>query len=167
MSLIVETGAGITGANAYVSIVNCTAYHAERGNTAWTDVGDDDLYSAAIIRATMALDANHGDRWPGKRILAAQTLDWPRWGAWDRDGLPLTLVPLGVYNATCEAALVELVTPGALSKSFEQGLKTLGIGSISKSWDSSSSAGIMAYPSIRNPLSRIIKGGGQITIGGR
>jgi len=163
VALSVETGQGITGANSYVSLADALAYHADHGNAAWA-ASTDPLRTAALIRGTAALDSIYGDRWPGKRLLYTQSLDWPRAYAWDRDGYPLLLLPPQIVAATCEAALVELATPGALSLKFERGLKTLGVGAISKSWDGNSGAGIIAYPAIRQPLARIVRGGGNVSL---
>ena len=178
MALVVEDGTGVVGANSYVAVADATTYHADRGNAAWA-ASTSPLQSAALSRASAAIDGIYGGRWPGTRgrtdtsglswPLAGpqQGLDWPRAYAWDRDGYPLTGVPTEVKNATCEAALVELDSPGALSKKGEAGLKSLTVGPISKTYAGASAAGAMAYPAIRQALARIIKGGGNIAIGGR
>lgn len=120
MALI--TTAGAADANSYASLVAAAAYHTARGNTAWT--GADALKEAALIRATQWLDGRYGDLWPGIRWkLRLQALDWPRVEAYDRDGTVLAYdaVPVEVVNATCEAALRELVTPGVLSPDVTPG----------------------------------------------
>ena len=35
MSLIVEDGTGLAGAESYVSVTDADTYHDKRGNTAW------------------------------------------------------------------------------------------------------------------------------------
>jgi len=120
MALI--TTPGDLTANSYASLAEAAAYHAARGNTTWT--GADALKEAALIRATQWLDGRYGDQWPGvRRYLRAQALDWPRADAYDRDGtyVDLETIPPEVVQATCEAALRELVAPGSLSPDVTPG----------------------------------------------
>lgn len=166
MSLVLETGAGVAGANSYVSLTDALSYHADHGNATWA-ASSDPLRTAALIRGASAIDGMYGGRWPGFRASISQGLDWPRSGAWDRDGYPLLSVPADIVRAACEAALVELDTPGALSQKATAGLKSQTVGPITQVWTGSSGAGGTAYPTVRQALSRIIKGGGNIDIGGR
>lgn len=120
MALI--TTPGDLTANSYASLVEASAYHSARGNATWT--GSDTLKEAALIRATQWIDGRYGDLWPGIRWkLRGQALDWPRVEASDRDGtvLDYDTIPVEVLNATCEAALRELVTPGSLSPDVTPG----------------------------------------------
>lgn len=120
MALITTPGA--LDANSYASLAQAAAYHAARGNGTWT--GSDAVKEAALIRATQWIDGRYGDQWPGvRRYLRAQALDWPRADAYDRDGtyVDLETIPPEVVQATCEAALRELVTPGSLSPDVTPG----------------------------------------------
>lgn len=120
MALITTPGAA--DANSYASLVEAAAYHSARGNSTWT--GTDALKEAALIRATQWIDGRYGDQWPGtRRHLREQALDWPRVDAYDRDGtyVDVDTIPPEVLNATCEAALRELVTPGSLSPDVTPG----------------------------------------------
>jgi hypothetical protein len=120
--MALTTTPGDAAANSYASLVTAAAYHTARGNTAWT--GTDAAKEAALIRATQWLDGRYGDRWPGVRWkLRLQALDWPRVDAFDRDGTDIDFdeVPVEVVNATCEAALRELTTPGILSPDITPG----------------------------------------------
>ena len=120
MPLIVTPGAA--DADSYVSLGDAAAFHTARGNATWT--GTDALKEAALRRATAWLDGRYRNRWPGIRLYArAQALDWPRTGAQDREGnyITATTIPAEVVNATCEAALRELVTPGSLSPDVTPG----------------------------------------------
>lgn len=114
--MALTTTAGSINADSYASLVQAAAYHTARGNSTWT--GTDALKEEALIRATQWLDGRYGPRWPGIRWkLRLQALDWPRVDAYDRDGSILDGddVPVEVINATCEAALRELITPNGLS----------------------------------------------------
>lgn len=120
MALI--TTAGDIAANSYASLVQAAAYHTARGNSTWTST--DALKEAALIRATQWIDGRYGNRWPGIRWqLRLQALDWPRYDAYDRDGTYIDSdeIPVEVVNATCEAALRELMTPGILSPDITPG----------------------------------------------
>lgn len=169
MALIVEDGTGLSTAQSYVSVADCTTYCAAKGNTSWAAAASDALREAALVRATAALDGLYASRWPGFRYTEDQALAWPRSYAYDVDGYCLdATVPQALKNATCEAAILELAESGVLSKKGEAGLRSLTIGPISKTWAGSSAPGATAYPAIRNALARIVKaGGGNIAIGGR
>lgn len=116
------TTPGELTANSYASVAVADAYHLLRGNSTWTEA--DALKEAALIRATQWIDGRYGNRWPGTRWkLRLQALDWPRIDAWDRDGglIDASTIPVEIINATAEAALRELVTPGSLSPDVTPG----------------------------------------------
>ncbi|PVZ19928.1 MULTISPECIES: DnaT-like ssDNA-binding protein [unclassified Pseudomonas] len=112
----------------YGTAAGADAYHAARGNAAWT--GDDSAKQAALLRASDYIDGRYRRRFPtgrweslfpGQKATGrAQVREWPRTGAADYEDnlLPEDLVPLEVEQATYEAALRELVSPGSLSPDF-------------------------------------------------
>lgn len=112
----------------YGTVGEADAYHAVRANTAWT--GDEVVKQAALIRASAYIDGKYQSqtscgRWESmftgsKSGGRAQTLQWPRKNAFDSDGeaIPDTEVPVEIRNATYEAALREIVTPGSLSPDY-------------------------------------------------
>ena len=110
MSLIVEDGSRVAGANTYASVATIDAYHSDRGNTTWT--GEDATKEAAILRAMTYID---GLCWRGIKATQSQTLEWPRGYMEDRNGYSINsdVVPTVVVQALCEAALRELVDAGA------------------------------------------------------
>lgn len=115
MPLTVETGEIVAGANSYVEIATCDAYHADRGN-AWS--GTTAQKTAAILKATAYLDGKYRARWRGERITYLQSLEWPRVATAPDfvgtftpgyfDGAP---IPVGIIHATCELALRALAGP--------------------------------------------------------
>jgi hypothetical protein len=161
MAFVVEDGTGLETANAYVSVADADTYFTDSGMTTWTGVAA--LKEAAIVRGTAAIDGMYNSRWPGTRSSSAQALGWPRDDAWDMDGYALNEVPTAVINATCEAALIELVTPGALSVSLGHGGEVLRekVGPVEVEYKASA-PGMTVYNSIRNALSRIVKIGGSM-----
>lgn len=114
MALTVENGTGLGDADAFVSRADCDAYHTAHGNSAWDGTNDDK--DAAIRRATVWVSQHFN--WKGQPVQGRnQALAWPRYWASDRYGWPVdtTSVPQEVIDATCEAALRELTTPGTLT----------------------------------------------------
>jgi hypothetical protein len=114
MTLTVETGAGLADADALVSLSDCDAYHAAQGHADWT--GADADKESAIRRATAYL--SRSITWTGVRTHGrAQALAWPRSGCADGEGngIASNEIPGEIVDACCELALIELVTPGALS----------------------------------------------------
>lgn len=77
VTLIVEDGTIVAGANSYVALAEATAYFDNRPDTDWTN-GTADTRSTALIKATDYLVQRFRNRWKGMRIDPAQTLDWPR-----------------------------------------------------------------------------------------
>jgi hypothetical protein len=82
MSLVVETGAGLSTAESYVSVADADAYHAARGNTAWADLDTLEEKEPALRRATDYMLQVYRSRWKGTRMQATQALDWPRSGVY-------------------------------------------------------------------------------------
>lgn len=75
----------------------------------------------ALVRASAYIDGRYGARFVGVRAGGyVQALAWPRTGAVTREGftVPADVVPTAVENATYEAALRELASPGSLSPDY-------------------------------------------------
>lgn len=69
MTLIIETGAGVRGANAYLNAAYVTAYLTERGReteNSW-DSSTDAVKEASIIAATDYLEKRYFDRFKGQQ----------------------------------------------------------------------------------------------------
>lgn len=94
--LIVETGAGVPGAESYLSTADADAYLSARGHAAWPDLAQD-AKEAALRRATDYMEAAYGPLWLFKRATEVQALSWPRVG-WAG-------VPAPVRHACAELAL--------------------------------------------------------------
>lgn len=102
----VETGAGLTNANSYVSLADADQYHDDFGApAAWTGATDA-AKQAALRVATQYLDATFGARWKGTKANETQALDWPRSNAVREDYvLDDTAVPLELEHAASVLAL--------------------------------------------------------------
>jgi hypothetical protein len=107
-------------ADNYGTLDAAAAYHTARGNAAWA-TSTDPLRSAALVRASVWIDGNYGLRFSGKKSGGrSQSRAWPRAGAVDAEcnEIPDDEIPVEVLNATFEAALRELATPGSLSPDY-------------------------------------------------
>lgn len=109
-------------ADFYGTVEGATAYHTARDNAAWSAAGvTDALRTASLVRASSWIDATYGNRFPGKKTEGrAQDLAWPRTGATDAEGEEIAddEIPREIEQATFEAALRELATPGSLSPDY-------------------------------------------------
>jgi hypothetical protein len=106
MAFLVETGAVVAGANAYLSVAQYRAHHTDRGKAALSsDVGQSDvLVQAAIVKATDYIDKRFGRRLRGTRKQSTQDLEYPRIDAWDDDEDRLPEMPGSLLKATAEYA---------------------------------------------------------------
>jgi hypothetical protein len=151
MALIVEDGTGLANADSYVSVAAFKAYADAHGSdySAFTDL----QIEQAARRASQFIDTYRG-RFPGYRVhRRAQGLEWPRYGAYVElaesgtlDHLPYrgtiydpgydyvasTAVPVEIVNATCEAIIRELASPGSMQPDLERGgrIQSLRAGSV-------------------------------------
>lgn len=104
-TFVVETGAGLSDANSYLSHTNADLYWENHGAPAtWT--GTQAVKEAALRIATQYLDNTYLLRWRGTRAKQAQALDWPRVGAVDPDGYEFSssALPQELKDATAEVA---------------------------------------------------------------
>lgn len=94
-----------TASNSYVTLAEANAYFTNRpGESAtWDAETDDEVKSAALIRATGRLEQ---EQWQGYRSLEEQSLAWPRFETYDRDGwvYDSDLIPEPVKVATYKLA---------------------------------------------------------------
>lgn len=114
MALTVEDGTGVAGADAYVSLEDCTAYANAHELNDWLNATADQ--DAAIRRATAFLDRTY--TWKGYKTWGrSQTLAWPRVEVLDEEDNEIlgTEIPIEIVQATCELAAYEAANPGALT----------------------------------------------------
>jgi hypothetical protein len=108
MAFVVETGAVVANANAYMTDVEFTSFHEDR----MVSVGDWTAteQQAAIIRATDYLDKRFGTKFRGFKKDSNQTLQWPRLDVDDDSGYRVDsdVIPAHLKNACAEYALLAL-----------------------------------------------------------
>jgi len=123
MSIVVEDGTGLETANSYISLTDANTYHSDRANTSWA-AATEAARNAALIKAAQWLDGRYRDRWRGYRKTDDQTLDWPRYNAYDSDGYAVDsdAAPARITYAQAEAALA-IIDGTDLNPSLDRGGK--------------------------------------------
>jgi hypothetical protein len=109
MTLIVETGSQVAGAESYCSVAAADAYHSGRRTAATWSALLTAAKEAALRDATDYLDRTYGGRWRGNRVASTQALLWPRAEVmWD-DAIfgyrSSTVIPPELVVAAAELAL--------------------------------------------------------------
>lgn len=113
MSLIVETGAGLSNGESYQSVIGADTYHSNFGNSAWALLNDSKK-EQLLRQATQYMIQEYRTRWKGYRAKAGQALDWPRMSIYKQDGVLNEFVdwqsiPVEVSN-TCAILALKAAT---------------------------------------------------------
>lgn len=164
MTLIVEDGSIVTGAESYATVADASNYHTVRGNTAWAALTTDALREAALRRATDYMRQAYRSRWQGYKVNEDQALDWPRYGV-EVEGYAVDsdIVPTEIKNACAELALK--ASAAELNPDLTQGVLSEQVGSIQVTYDKASPQ-FTRYKAIDAILSPYLKaGGGGINMG--
>jgi hypothetical protein len=153
MPLTVENGTGRTDADSLVSLAECDDYHSVRGNATWT--GTDEAKEQALRRASAFL--SNAYQWAGWQTRPRiQSLAWPRAEVVDQDGFLVRSdeVPVEIRQATCEVALRELVSPGAMNPDVTtaETVKSVTAGSVSVQFANAS-----AGPGANRPVLMVVR----------
>lgn len=149
----------------YGTLVGADAYHEARLNTAWTGVASSpaDAKEAALLRASVWVDGSYGAKFSGVRSDGRdQSREWPRTNATDAAGnaIPTDEVPVEVLNATYEAAMRELTTPGSLSPDYtpSQGVKQETVGPISVTYRDGTGSQVRPVATVVDDIMRSLVG---------
>ncbi len=139
MTLIVETGAVVAGAESYNSVAEISLYHSNRGNADWAALSVS-VQEQCARKATDYMLQVFRSRWKGIRFSATQTLDFPRdqvyLEAFTGTPAPLmatNIVPVEVKNAHCELSRIAS-TEDLLSNTEQQVLEEV-IGPLTFKYD--------------------------------
>lgn len=173
MALVVEDGTGKADADALISVLDATAYHAGRGNAEWASATYDESDRETAIRRATAFLSN-SFTWAGLRTHARnQALAWPRSGVVDQEGngIKSDEIPIEVSDACAEIALRELVTPGAMNPDFTSSdlVKREKIGAIEVEYALSNTSADAQRPVllvVRDMVSQFLKAGAGNSIVG-
>ncbi len=110
MAFVVEDGTGLSNSNGYISDTFFTEYHTDRGR----DLNDPDTAAAwtvAQINAATVVASDFIDSkffFVGLRLLATQSMEWPRTNAFYNDGRIASGVPVEIEECVAELALKQL-----------------------------------------------------------
>lgn len=155
MSLTIETGAIIAGADSYVDVTDCDTYHAARGNAAWT--GTDAVKEAALRKAVAYLDGHYRNRLKGVMVDPVnQLLAWPRYDV-VIDGINIAsdTIPQKLKDAQCELALIALTAD--LAPNVSAGIKREKVDVLETEYFAGTPAGTTVYTAVNNLLSDLLK----------
>lgn len=137
MTLIVEDGSNVSGAESYESVSGADLYHSNRGNTTWAALVTA-AKEQALRKATDYMTQAYRTRWVGYRTHTNQSLDWPRSLVEIKDVnyigsyVNKDSIPDEIKKACCELALMTL--DGDLAPNIERETASEAIGSISVSY---------------------------------
>jgi len=164
MSLVVETGLGLSNAESYASVADSVAYHSGIGDNTWSGITATEQ-EQALRRATVYLVGKYRMRWAGSRMTTSQALDWPRSSVPvvdtpHRSYYPNDSVPREVVAACC--AMARRAAAGELLSDQGQRASSVTVGPISKTFEAGSTVATQ-YPEINALLRPLLRsGGGQI-----
>jgi hypothetical protein len=126
MAMIVETGAGVAGANSYTTVAFIQAYFDDRGgNTAWDALATDADREFILIKATDYIEKRFSEKWLGDKNDNTNELSWPRHNVYDRHFRLLytnTEIPPELQKAVGEYA-VRAITAALIADPSTQGLE--------------------------------------------
>lgn len=137
MTLIVEDGSNVAGAESYESVASADTYHANRGNAAWAALTTT-AKEQALRKATDYMTQAYRLRWDGCRTNSTQALDWPRSLVEIKDTnyigsyVDQNTIPIEIKKACCELASMSL--DGDLAPNIERETASESVGSISVSY---------------------------------
>jgi hypothetical protein len=154
MSLTVEDGSIVSGAESYVSVADADAYFTKMANAVWT--GDDTVKEAALRRSTQYLDSEY--LFKGNRVQMTQALRWPRTGLVVDDVIiPFTVVPEPIRTACMELAVRSLSAPLFTDRAAQEVL-SVRVGPISQTLSASGSSGQLRFIAVERLLRGYVVG---------
>lgn len=105
ITLTLETGAGVSGANTFAALATAQAYaEAHVGGATWL-ASDEEKQKASLVQATRMLCQRL--TWKGYKVAVDQATVFPRNYLYDSEGnlFDSDVVPQQVVDATCELAI--------------------------------------------------------------
>lgn len=133
MTLIVEDGTNVSGAESYQTVSGADTYHSNRGNTDWDSLTTT-AKEQALRKATDYMQQAYRGMWKGYRTNTSQALDWPRQcvvlddSFWDNE-VSYNTIPNEIKAACSELAL--RASAADLIDDHERATISESIGSIS------------------------------------
>ena len=151
MTLIIEDGTKVTGANSYITVAEYEAWVDARFGTNHTGHGDDALVEQYILRA---MDYFERLAFRGVKANEDQPLQWPRYNV-NIDGYykDATEIPAEVKTALYELTRAEETSDGLLNE-VKRKTKREKIGDIEVEYSDNSSSRDM-LPAVTHALRKL------------
>ena len=150
ITVIVEDGSGVTGANSYASILTIDAYVLTNPHdSTWTALTEAQKNGYAVWSCRVL---NEQMNWDGWQVSDTQALDLPRSGMIDKNGNAIDddEIPSEVVNAQCELARLFAIGDRTADNDMA-GFKQIEVGSINLVADKSDRPNVLA-PSVYNMI---------------
>ena len=143
VTVTVETGAGISGANSYVSTDTITEFVLTNPHdSTWASLTAVQMNGYAVMSCRVL---NEQMDWDGWQTDADQVLDLPRSGMVDKAGnfIDNNEIPTEVKNAQCELARLLAIADRTADNDM-MGFSEIGVGSIKLVADKSDRPSVLA-----------------------
>jgi hypothetical protein len=126
---IVETGAGLTGANTYVSVAEATDFLSKYGydaDASWVAADDATKEDALRLAVTTYIDGRFAHRYRGVVHRDEQAMAWPRVGSYDDSGrvIDTNEIPKQIKEAQALVALDIVKGNTILTDGADEGVMT-------------------------------------------
>lgn len=162
MSITVEDGSIVAGAESYQTVAGADTYHSNRGNTSWAALATP-AKEQALRKATDYMTQAYRSRWKGFRVDTNQALDWPRAYVYINDyaiseEVSSTTIPSEIKAACSELAL--RASTEELAADLDPAVTSEAIGSLSVSYAAGTSQ-VKTYRAIDMILKPYLKSGGS------
>lgn len=143
VTVIVETGSGVSGSNSYVSIADIDEYVLTNPHdSVWSALTDAEKNGYAVWSCRVL---NQQMDWDGWQVDSDQSLDLPRSGMTDRNfnSIDDDEIPTEIQNAQCELARL-LAIEDRTADNGMAGFRQIEVGSINLIADKSDRAPVLA-----------------------
>lgn len=168
MTIVVETGAGLSTAETYCTVAEATTYFSNIGDAAWAALASDAVREQSLRKAVEFMLGRYRSRWAGFRKTTTQALDWPRSLVPIKDAPNLygnsasyyddASVPAAIKNACASLAL--RAASAALLADQSRTKKSVTVGPITTVYDDVAGQAIV-YAEIDAMLAPYLKNSGN------
>lgn len=160
MTLIIEDGTGISGANTYVLDLEYTDYATSRGLTIGADAT---IREQELIAATDFLESFR-EQFKGIKTAAANDLQFPRNGLFIDDSLVSSIdIPIELKRAQMEAGAVEFAAQ-LTNNTPDQNVQSEQVDVISIAYYNGGKAVSGKYQRVNNWLDSLLRKGGAVSL---
>jgi hypothetical protein len=143
VSVVVEDGSGVSGANSYVTIAEITEWVLTNPHdSTWASLTDAQKNGYCVMACRVMQEQMNWDGW---QTSATQALDLPRSGMIDKNGNTVenNEIPTEIKNAQCELARLLAIADRTADNDMA-GFKEIGVGSIKLVADKSDRPAVLA-----------------------